>query len=45
MIGALKWMDENSVKTKRVNVAAGNDVLKFYEKYGFKVRSLILEQV
>ncbi len=45
MKSALKWMDEHGVKTKRINVAAGNDVLRFYEKYGFKVRSHILEQI
>lgn len=45
MKNALNWMDEHGIKTKRINVAAGNDVLGFYEKYGFKVRSHILEQV
>lgn len=45
MKNALNWMDEHNAKSKRISVIAGNDVLKFYEKYGFKVRSYILEQV
>jgi epoxyqueuosine reductase len=45
MKNALEWMDSNNAKSKRISVIAGNDVLGFYEKYGFKVRSLILEQV
>lgn len=45
MKSALNWMDGHNVKTKKISVMAGNDVLKFYEKYGFKVRSYILEQV
>lgn len=43
MKNALNWMDEHNAKTKRISVMAGNNVLKFYEKYGFKVRSHILE--
>lgn len=42
---ALEWMDTKGVKSKRICVLYGNDVLRFYEKYGFKVRSLTLEQV
>ncbi len=45
MKNALAWMDEKGVKRKRINVMAGNDVLGFYERFGFKVRSMILEQV
>lgn len=45
MKNALSWMDERGVKRKRINVMAGNDVLGFYERFGFKVRSIILEQV
>lgn len=41
----LNWMDEHNTKTKKISVMAGNDVLKFYDKYGFKVRLYILEQV
>jgi diamine N-acetyltransferase len=45
MKNALDWMNENNVKSKKISVVAGNAVLEFYEKYGFKVRSLILQQV
>jgi len=45
MKNALAWMDEQNVKSKRIGVMAGNDVLKFYEKYGFKVRTYILQQI
>lgn len=45
MRNALKWMDDNGAKSKKLSVVAGNDVLGFYEKYGFKVRSMILQQV
>ena len=44
MKNSLNWMNEQHAKTKRISVMAGNDVLKFYEKYGFKVRSFTLEQ-
>lgn len=46
MQSALKWMDSNEVRTKKISVASENDaVLSFYEKHGFRVRSLVLEQV
>jgi epoxyqueuosine reductase len=45
MKNALNWLNTNNARTKRISVVAGNDVLKFYEKYGFKERSLILEKV
>jgi len=45
MINALNWMDEQNCRIKKIGVMAGNDVLKFYEKYGFKVRTLMLQQV
>lgn len=45
MEDALNWMDENNTKKKIISVMAGNDVLGFYEKYGFKARAYILEQV
>ncbi|HEX2944988.1 MAG TPA: GNAT family N-acetyltransferase [Clostridia bacterium] len=45
MKSSLAWMDEKGAKRKRVNMMAGNNVLEFYERFGFKVRSMILEQV
>lgn len=46
MKNALKWMDDAGVSKKRISVVVGNDnVLTFYEKYGFKPRSYILEQL
>lgn len=45
MNNALSWMDEHKTKKKIISVMAGNDVLCFYEKYGFKPRAYILEQV
>ncbi|AET68290.1 acetyltransferase [Desulfosporosinus orientis DSM 765] len=43
---ALDWMDQQSVKTKRISVAVGNEqVLKFYQGFGFFPRSVMLEQV
>jgi diamine N-acetyltransferase len=42
---ALNWLDLQSVKTKRVNVAVGNEqVLRFYSRYGFLPRAITLEQ-
>lgn len=42
---ALEWLDSNKVNTKIIGVAEGNDnVIKFYEKYGFYSRTTILEQ-
>jgi ribosomal protein S18 acetylase RimI-like enzyme len=42
---ALNWLNSRSVKTKRVNVAVGNEqVLRFYGRYGFLSRSITLEQ-
>ena len=42
---ALNWLDRQSVKTKRVNVAIGNEqVLTFYSRYGFLPRAITLEQ-
>ena len=33
---ALSWMDENSVKSKKISIAVGNEeVIKFYQKFGF----------
>ncbi|KYH34956.1 putative acetyltransferase [Clostridium tepidiprofundi DSM 19306] len=41
----LDWMDENNVATKHIIVAAGNEqVISFYERYGFYVKTLKLEQ-
>jgi diamine N-acetyltransferase len=45
MTKALNWLDRQSVKTKRVNVAVGNEqVFEFYGRYGFLPRATILEQ-
>ncbi|MDP4093289.1 MAG: GNAT family N-acetyltransferase [Bacillota bacterium] len=45
MESALEWMDKSNVKSKRLSVIYGNDsALRFYAKYGFNIRSLILEQ-
>ncbi len=42
---ALKWLDDNKVNKKIIGVAIGNEyVLKFYERYGFRSRTIILEQ-
>jgi diamine N-acetyltransferase len=43
---SLEWMDEKGVKKKTVRVSAGNQkAVSFYERYGFRPRSLMLEQV
>jgi len=43
---SLEWMDEEGVKKKTVRVSAGNpEAVSFYEHYGFRPRSLMLEQV
>ena len=42
---ALDWMGEKGVKNRRIIVAVGNEeLLQFYEKYGFFPRHIILEQ-
>ncbi|MCR3757566.1 GNAT family N-acetyltransferase [Clostridium felsineum] len=46
MTRALKWLDENEVKSKRIGVAEGNEkVLEFYKKYGFYKRTIILQKI
>ena len=43
---SLEWMDEKGAYSKRIMVTAGNqDVLSFYRLYGFRPRSVILEQI
>nr|WP_319373830.1 GNAT family N-acetyltransferase [uncultured Methanobacterium sp.] len=43
---SLEWMDEKGVKKKTVRVSASNQkAVSFYERYGFRPRSLMLEQV
>lgn len=37
-------MNEKGAGRKRISVMAGNDVLGFYERFGFKVRTFMLEQ-
>jgi diamine N-acetyltransferase len=42
---ALDWMEKEKVERKSIMVAAGNgETLPFYEKHGFILRSIILEQ-
>jgi ribosomal protein S18 acetylase RimI-like enzyme len=43
---SLEWLNSNQVKIKVIGVAEGNEnVLKFYEKYGFYKKTVTLEQV
>ena len=43
---SLKWMDDKGVNKKTVRVSFGNqEAVAFYERYGFRPRSLSLEQV
>ncbi|WP_261852480.1 GNAT family N-acetyltransferase [Clostridium folliculivorans] len=43
---SLSWLDSNKVKRKVITVAAGNeDVIDFYNRYGFKKRRIVLEYV
>ncbi|MGZ7048012.1 MAG: GNAT family N-acetyltransferase [Methanobacterium sp.] len=42
---ALSWMDEKSVKSKKIKVAVGNDeLISFYHKFDFLPRHIIFEQ-
>jgi diamine N-acetyltransferase len=42
---SIRWMDGKGVKTKKVAVAAANqEAISFYESYGFRRRSITLEQ-
>ncbi|WP_069649108.1 GNAT family N-acetyltransferase [Caloranaerobacter ferrireducens] len=46
MKNALDWMKLNKVKSICIGVSVGNEeVLSFYEKYGFLPRTIILEQI
>lgn len=43
---SLKWMDDKRVNKKTVRVSIGNkEAVEFYKRYGFRPRSLTLEQV
>jgi diamine N-acetyltransferase len=43
---ALTWMDKWGVKRKTLHIWAGNEeVIDFYRRYNFEVRSIIMEQV
>ncbi|QAA33975.1 GNAT family N-acetyltransferase [Clostridium manihotivorum] len=43
---ALEWLESDNVKKKVITVAAGNEnVINFYNKYGFKKRRIVLELV
>ncbi len=42
---SIRWMNGKNVKTKKVTVATSNQVaISFYERYGFRRRSITLEQ-
>jgi diamine N-acetyltransferase len=42
---SLAWLESKGVKNKKVVVAVGNqETLSFYERYGFRPRSITLEQ-
>lgn len=42
---ALEWLDKNKVKSKIIAVGDGNEnIIDFYNYYGFQVRKIILEQ-
>lgn len=46
MRNALEWLDKNKVKTRTIGVIDGNEeVLRFYKKYGFYKRIMILEEI
>lgn len=45
MKNSLEWMDTNKAVKKKISVMAGNDVLGFYERYGFRTRTNMLEQI
>ncbi len=43
---ALKWMDDEKVKEKRVEVITGNErAFKFYKRFGFHQRKVTLIQI
>ncbi len=43
---ALEWLDKNKVKSKIVSIGDGNEnIIDFYNRYGFHIRKIILEQV
>lgn len=43
---AVAWMDSLGVSRKKILVYAGNEgVMKFYQRYGFRPRYIVLEQV
>jgi len=43
---ALRWMDRQDVKRKFLGIGAGNEeVVGFYRRFNFEVRSIIMEQV
>lgn len=42
---ALRWMEENGTESKKIMVTVGNqEVLAFYQRYGFRPRSIIMEE-
>ena len=46
MKNILKWMDDNKVSSKELNVCAGNEnVYKFHKKFNFFPRKSLLKQI
>lgn len=46
MINALNWFESNSITNVQINVVYANDeVIPFYERYGFYVGNYILKRV
>jgi ribosomal protein S18 acetylase RimI-like enzyme len=46
MLKAIHWLNKQNCKEINIYVAEGNElVLGFYEKYGFKKRSTVLQKV
>ncbi len=42
---SLEWMDRKAVKTRKVVIATSNQkAISFYERFGFRARSINLEQ-
>lgn len=40
---ALETFNEKNIKDIELHVVYGNDAVKFYEKYGFKIQSYVME--
>lgn len=43
---AIAWLDDNQVTSKVVVVGEGNEnVLEFYERFGFRTREIVMEEI